>query len=329
MDERLQALMGRQEGVFAAAEAGHLGVDDTQLRRALRREQIVRVRRGAYADAQLWRAAPVDERYRLTVLAVARTRPGDIVSHHAALALHGLPMWQYERTRIDLLTGIRQGVARDGLHLHPQMTTPAAASVDGVSMTSVARAVVRTALTMGRACAVVAGDAALKQGLVTLAELVDEVAAVSPHQGRGRALTAVIDMDEKAESVGESRCRMVLQDLGFTIESQVVLRGHCGDFVARVDFLVDGVVVEFDGRLKYRAGENAMDGVPAPGEVVWLEKRREDSIRRLGYQVERVVWDDLARPGLIGVRIRAASTTGSTRNTPGNRQLRVVAATSG
>lgn len=323
MDERLQALADRQEGVFAAAEARRLGVDDTQLRSAIRRGQLVRVRRGAYADEALWRAAPPDERYRLAVLATARTRPGDVVSHHAALALHGLPLWQYDHGRIDLLTGIRQGVARDGVHLHPRRWTTAA-PVGGVPVTSVARAVVRTALTMGRPCAVVAGDAALRQGRVTPAELVDEVAAVSPHQGRGRALAAVLDMDEKAESVGESRCRMVLQDLGLTIESQVVLRDHHGAFVARVDFLVDGVVLEFDGRLKYRADANQGGDEPAPEEVVWREKRREDSVRRLGYPVERVVWDDLTRSGLIGARLRAARILA---NTPGNRQPPVVAAT--
>lgn len=109
--------------------------------------------------------------------------------------------------------------------------TCVAASVDGAPVTSVTRAVVRTALTMARSCAAVAGDAALKQGRVTVAEPVDEVATVSPHQGRGRALAAVLDMDEKAESVGESRCRMALQDLGFTIESQVVLSDHHGRFV--------------------------------------------------------------------------------------------------
>ena len=38
--------------------------------------------------------------------------------------------------------------------------------------------------------------------------------------------------------------------------------------VARVDFLVEGVALEFDGRVKYRAeGEDA-------AEVVWADKRR-------------------------------------------------------
>ncbi len=108
-----------------------------------------------------------------------------------------------------------------------------------------------------------------------------------------------------AESVGESRTRLVLHDLGMAHESQVVIRDAFGVFVARVDFLVEGVVLEFDGRLKYRAAETE-DGRSAE-EVVWLEKRREDAVRGRGYPVERVVWDDLDRPGRIGARIRAAS----------------------
>lgn len=45
-------------------------------------------------------------------------------------------------------------------------------------------------------------------------------------------------MDPLAESVGESRTRLVLDDLGMAQESQVVIRDALGVFVARVDFLV-------------------------------------------------------------------------------------------
>lgn len=160
MDQRLQALAGRQHGVFSAAEAVRLGVADTELRRAVRRGCAVRVRRGAYVESGIWRSAAPTERYRLGVLAVARTRPADVISHHAALAVHGLPLWQHDPNRIDLLAGIRQGVPRDGIHLHPRGGV-GSIEVGGLAVTSVARAIVRTALTMGRACAVVAGDAAL------------------------------------------------------------------------------------------------------------------------------------------------------------------------
>jgi hypothetical protein len=58
--------------------------------------------------------------------------------------------------------------------------------------------------------------------------------------------------------------------------------------------------------VKYARQRDAEDGAPDPEEVVWLEKRREDAIRRLGHPVERVIWNELERPGLIGARVRSA-----------------------
>ena len=180
------------------------------------------------------------------------------------------------------------------------------ASVADVCCVSPARAVVRSAMTMGRDCAVVAGDAGLRRRLVTEAELTAETAALSPHQGRERALEAVLAMDGRSESVGESRTRLALRDLGYAPDSQVVLRDAYGRFVARVDLMVEGVVIEFDGQVKYARTRDAEDAAGGPEQVVWLEKRREDEIRRLGHPVERVIWSELSRPGLLGARVRRA-----------------------
>ena len=304
MDVRLEALAGSQGGVFAAHEALAAGLTKAYLHRAVRTRELVRVRRGAYVRASVWQQASRDERYRLGCLAVARSRPGDALSHHAALALLGLPLWGHDTGRIDLVTDTVQGVRRGAVWLHPDDGVAVAPLADTVCV-SPARAVVRTALTMGRDCAVVAGDAALHRGLVTPADLMTEVAGVTAHQGRSRALEAVLLMDGRSESVGESRTRLALRDLGFAPDSQVVLRDADGRFVARVDLLVEGVVIEFDGLVKYARQRDIEEGAPGPEEVVWLEKRREDAIRRLGHPVERVIWDELERPGLIGVRVRA------------------------
>ncbi|OFE18092.1 hypothetical protein BA895_13305 [Humibacillus sp. DSM 29435] len=302
MDSRLAALAGRQGGAFSAAEAVARGVPEAELPRAVATGELVRVRRGAYVHRRQWDAADLAGRFRLECLAVARTRRGDALSHHAALSLHGLPLWSYDPRRIDLVANVAQGVVRGGLHLHPGGRRTFL--VDGLLVVPVAEAVVRTAVTMGFECAVVAGDAALHARLVTEEELRTEVARVSPHQGRKRAQAAVDRMDPAAESVGESRTRMVLQNLGMRYESQKVLCDDHGRFLARVDFLVEGVVLEFDGRIKYQR-DGDVDGADA-AEVVWREKQREDVIRRQGHAVERVIWPELDRPGLIGARIRAA-----------------------
>jgi hypothetical protein len=317
MDRRIAALAGEQDGAFSAAEARARGIDAGLLRRALRDGELVRVRRGAFVSGPCWEAADPDSRYRLRVLAVARTRPGDAVSHHSAFAVRGLPLWKHDEQRVDVLSDVEQAVGRSGLWVHPRgLVQPEV--VDGIPVEPVARSIVRTALTMGLECAVVAGDAALHAGLVTHTQLVDEVARLTPHQGRSRALDTVLRMNGAAESVGESLTRLVLDDLGLSYECQVLIREASGEVVARVDFMVEGVVLEFDGRVKYQRPRDLGDGQATdPEQVLWLEKKREDRIRRLGHPVERAIWDDLGRPGLLGTRIRSARP----RNTPSSRQL--------
>jgi hypothetical protein len=306
MDTRLQALAGEQAGAFSAAQAAARGVGPVELRAALRRGDVVQLRRGAYATRRAVDAADDDGRYLLRAMATIHTRPGDALSHHAASALHGLPLFGHDPKRIDVLSSVQQGAHRSGLWVHPGAGVETLRQ-SGVRVVAPARAVVRTALTMGRDCAVVAGDAALHRHLVTEAELLAEVAAISPHEGRRRALDALLHMDGRSESVGESRTRLIMMDLGFETESQVVLVDAEGRFIARVDLLVEGVVVEFDGRVKYARSRDVEDGVADTGQVLWLEKRREDAIRRQGHPVERVIWSELRRPGLIGARIRAAT----------------------
>ena len=71
-----------------------------------------------------------------------------------------------------------------------------------------------------------------------------------------------------------------------------------GSFRAFVDVKIDGVdvIVEFDGRVKYSRREDEVDpygDYRDPREVLWAEKRREDTLRRLGYEVVRVTWQNL------------------------------------
>jgi very-short-patch-repair endonuclease len=80
---------------------------------------------------------------------------------------------------------------------------------------------------------------------------------------------------------------------------------------AVVDFLLDEapVVIEFDGRVKY--GRDADEPDPfghrrSREQVVWDEKRREDRLRELGYEVIRVIWSDLDSPRELAARIRRA-----------------------
>jgi very-short-patch-repair endonuclease len=81
---------------------------------------------------------------------------------------------------------------------------------------------------------------------------------------------------------------------------QVEIRDAQVRFVGRVDFLFRAyrTVVEFDGLVKY--------GGAGGRQALIEEKRREDALRSLGYQVVRLTWRDLHDPPLVDRLIKAA-----------------------
>jgi very-short-patch-repair endonuclease len=140
-------------------------------------------------------------------------------------------------------------------------------------------------------------DSALFGGRCTHEDLARAIATLSS-RFRARAQRALESVDPQAESVGETRTRIILVDAGFSLRSQVT--GHDETGVAgRVDFLVDDcVVVEFDGLKKY-GGDRGQAALAA-------EKAREERLTRLGYEVVRVVWAELDDPAAIVRRVRRA-----------------------
>lgn len=189
-------------------------------------------------------------------------------------------------------------------------------TVDGIPVTSLAR----TAVDLSRSArdwrqAVVDVDAALRAG----ADL-DEVRAVAElcraWSGARTTARAVALAAAGSESPGETLARLLVVGLGFPAPvTQAVVRDRKGGFVARVDLLLEAerVVIEFDGRVKYRAAAGDPEG---PEDVLWREKRHEDQLRELGYEVVRLSWADLSRPDRVRGLVRAATARGASRPRP-------------
>lgn len=286
--------------MIATSQLTHLGVSPQQIAAWVRQSEVVRVRRGAYVDAELWAAADPAERYRLTVMAAMRSRPaGETATHHSALALHRLPLWHVDRSLVVLMADVEESTTTKGVRVMPLRSLVADTEVDGRRALTVSDAVV-TVSSVSVEGGVVAGDAALYAGQCTFAQLHEASDRLSRGlRGRARLRRALAAMDARTESPGESRTRLVLSALGLPVEPQVEIADAEGEVVGRVDFLVAGrVVVEFDGAVKYQ-GERGPEALVA-------EKHREDRLRELGYEVVRVTWDELAHPDRIHARIRAA-----------------------
>lgn len=305
MDSQAAALMAGQGGVVGARQLGGLGICPYDVQGWVARGDLVRVRRGAFVDGRVWRDSDIDAQYRLKVMAVMRSRShlppagAEVASHHSALAVHLLPLWHVDRRLVVLSGDVQQSTTVAELRVMPLRAMAAEVEVDGLPVLAVADAVVTTASVSVEA-GVVAADAAIHVGATTLEELRAAGDRLLPGlRGRARLRRALAAVDPRCESPGESRTRLVLSALGLPVESQVVVRDERGMFVGRVDFLVAGrVVVEFDGAVKY-AGAQGRDGLVA-------EKRREDRLRSLGYEVVRLAWDDLTHPERVLARISAA-----------------------
>jgi hypothetical protein len=209
-------------------------------------------------------------------------------------------------TRWDGLTGrVRAGVR---FHLG-RLSDSSVMSVDGVVVTRPARALVELACVTTYETAVIAMDAALRHRLTSREDLRDALDVVNWWPGSGTAQAAVAFADGRAESVGESRLRVLMDNQGLPEPSlQTPFGTSDGNVIARVDFYLreHGVVVEFDGLLKYR---------DRTVNTVLAEKVREDRLREMGLVVVRVTWDELADPVGVGRRIRRAMELAAARRT--------------
>lgn len=278
------------------------------VRRLIRAGELVRVGYGITTPAQAFRAASEAMRHRARVDAVvARSRTGLVVSHESAVVVHGLPWFGPLPERVILTDPTRDRAQR----LRFSDKVPArgrvvrTVHVDGVLTTDLVETAVDVALRCDRGHAIVVLDAVLRRGVPREAVLA-ELDRRPVRRGTARARRLVEIADARIESPGESLTHLVVHDLGLPAPVLQHEFRAATRVVARVDFWFPeaGVVVEFDGMVKYR--DRGLRGDRAAEEVVIDEKRREDAVRSFEEVtgLARVTWRDVL-PGGAAPRIFA------------------------
>lgn len=296
LDRDLIALAVAQGGVLTTAQLACAGHTSRALVELVRGGVLLHPGRGLYVVAALAETEPGARHRQLVAGAHLLYADATLVGATAVLA-HGVPVWGADLTRpalrrpIHRAGGVQTFWVRTGVG--PTVDTPWGRA------TQLPDALAQTAIDHGIVPGVVSADAALHEGRVTLDSLTEAVERVAGWRSGSRAVAMLGLSDARRESVGESRCGVLLALAGVAVTPQVDIRRRDGGLVGRVDFLVDGtnVILEFDGKVKYA------DGDP---RVLWAEKRREDELRALGYVVVRVTWADLERPGALVALVRAA-----------------------
>jgi len=305
MNPKLSVLTAARRGWFTRADARDAGYSESELRRRLRTGQWTRLSRDAYVEPAAW---PVGEstwdrarRLHLvtTRVVVGRLGGGAVVSHQSAAALHGLPIWSLNLTKVQVTKPTGRPRSEAIVEVHRSRFEPGEVTVlDGLRVVTPGRAIVETACVSSYEVGVVLGDAGLHQRLVTADALVTMADRHMYWSGSPAARAAARFADGLCESVGESRLRVLMANHGLpTPTLQAEIRDPTGLLVGRVDFLLAGrLIVEFDGAEKYGGTASA----------VLAEKWREDRLRDCGYRVVRTSWADLDQPGATAARIRRA-----------------------
>ena len=303
VNDLLAARLSAHGGLVTAVEAHSCGYTNDGLRRLVASRQLFRARSGCFVDSRLLVDASPETRHALTARAVSRGyRSPHAISHISALVIHGLPLLNITPGLVHLtLTG--PGFARTlpGLRVHPCLPDTVARQRDGSCVVHPAIAIVQSAALAGVAAGVAAADAALHAGQVSKRDLEDALGVARLGPGRGNARITVELGDARTESPGESWSRVLFVSLGLpAVDPQVEIRDEHGRLVGGVDFLFRALrtVVEFDGLVKYGAADGR--------QALVDEKRREDALRSLGFQVVRLTWRNLYDPGLVDRMIREA-----------------------
>lgn len=281
-----QALASAEPGVFTRAGALHAGHTDARLSTWVSEGLVRRVGRGVFAVAP----PPEYAEGRLLERAKAFAHghgPHVALSHHAALMLQDIstfavPLHTVYAVR---LAGGAQGGA--GIHLERPRVTPPTLLIGGLRAVRPEVAVLQVARAFGHVAGIVSADSALSHHAITRDDLRREVKRVGAAPGIGVARVVVELCREGAESPGETRLRLAIEQMGYRTEAQCPIAAPGQSPFAFADLRIVGTrgLLEFDGSIKYEGATGR--------QALINEKAREDRIRGLGWHLERVVWRDL------------------------------------
>lgn len=295
----LARVAAQQGGYFFRRQALDCGYSDHEIRALLRHREWRRLRRGAYALGALVDGLDPAARHRLLVRAtVGNLDAPVVVANHSALAFHHVDLWGVDLAEVHVHREPGRTSRRDAGVVHHLGLLPygEVEEIDGLLVAALERAAIDTARTVAFDTGVVLLDGSRRQDF-DLARAEDILERQRDWTGSVGASRALGFSDGRAQTVGESRTRLLMARLGLPRpDLQRSILDADGSLIAVTDLFVDewATAVEFDGKLKYgrELYERASVDVDL-GEVVWREKRREDRIRDRGIEVVRIVWSEL------------------------------------
>jgi hypothetical protein len=294
MDPRVLAAISANGGLITFAKALDLGLSPGEVRRLKRQGYWVTVRRGVFTTREIWES--LDEwrgRPRLIARAVILTmRRAWVLSHTSAadeldLAILRPPVPLTHITRPGWTNAWTENeIAHHLARFRPEQVV----EVNGVRVLDAARTAADIARRYGVMHGLVACDSAMRGG-VTRKELEAAYEIMEQWPGVRAVKTSVELADPKAVNPHESLGRHLVLEAGLE-DPDCQFPVRTADGIKWCDIRVGNLIIETDGRLKYRSVADGGVAEEPPDKVVWEEKKRQRLVGDRGLVVSRVIWED-------------------------------------
>ncbi|MFK4835798.1 hypothetical protein ACI3KY_08725 [Microbacterium sp. ZW T2_14] len=276
---------------------------------AVRRDRdsrLHRIRAGVYIAADVWAELKPWERYRVRVLAVARTWKTPVFCLESAAVLQGLPIFG-EPSHIHVLSAGGRSWCEGDVIVHGHADAREMADVGGLRVTSVADTAVDLARVLPPALALAVVDAAarLLQADGVALDVSERGRSQSNRRGVRQLDWVQARATEQSESPGESVSRAVIEWLGYE-QPELQREFSYEGVIDRSDFYWRRlrIIGESDGYGKYDAHD------PAAMKAHFVrEKKREDRLRRHEGGFARWDWGDTIRFAQLDDKLRDAGLT--------------------
>jgi hypothetical protein len=296
--------MAANGGLITRAQALDAGLSPTTIRHLINTGELVLVRRGVYADGEVWRSAdPYRDQHRLRTRAALKTmRRSCVVSHDSSGHEHELELLLPPEPHVHITRpGWPKAWTEYGVkhHLAP-FRDEQVVQVNGLPVLDMARTAVDIARELGPPYGEVACDSAMRKGTTRRAlEVAVEPMANWPHVTRTRA--AVAFADPRAQSVAETLGRELVHELMamLGLEGRPELQFPVPLLNGRVvwcDIVLGCHDFEVDGKGKYVPVEQGGLADRPVQEVVWAEKKRERDLHDMRLGTSRILFEDYWPP---------------------------------
>jgi Transcriptional regulator, AbiEi antitoxin/Protein of unknown function (DUF559) len=286
----LEELVRAHGGVITTAEARAAGMTRAALEWARRKALLKSIRHGVYASSAVWEMVSPEVRHGLEILAQQRICPELVACGASAATVLQLPTPTGPPSKPQLTAA--RGASRRGARGQKAGALGRRAWLNrediwimkksGLRVTSTARTVVDCAREWDPPWGLAVADAAIERWRIDSAQLTSVLDSRPSSPGDRRARWVAAHARDGIESPLESLARAVIILAGLPEPTpQVWVQTPAGPF--RVDLLDESnrLITEADGKLKYTSAED-----------LWREKRREDALRGVGFEVVRFAMAD-------------------------------------